>query len=308
MFVFILGFVSYDTLENANSAIESMNGFQIGSKRLKVQHKRVAGSPMPTGHQHTGHYQHNPQQQSSYYGGSQMGMMGNHQQQQQLHLLQNQGPSMYYRSPQQQQQQQHVPLQHMQHPMSLPMAPGTAPMSMQHQYGVIPMQGSPPGMGYHAGGGPPLGSPLQVRGGGAGYNVRPGGGPGMGMTMGMDGNANRGGAYSNSYAYPGGPSSPPQMYGGGPAAPGRGNSGVQQQYQHQLQPGPYAMNGGGNAAASLGVTLGHSSASGNLNASGSLNPSPKSTSGSLNPAAVGDAQASILRSRSYEDGDGVGNN
>lgn len=35
------GFVSYDVLDSANSAIESMNGFQIGSKRLKVQHKRV---------------------------------------------------------------------------------------------------------------------------------------------------------------------------------------------------------------------------------------------------------------------------
>eukprot|EP01038_Epipyxis_sp_PR26KG_P010644 gene10644-14296_t len=38
------GFVSYDTLDSANAAIESMNGFQIGSKRLKVQHKRVAGT------------------------------------------------------------------------------------------------------------------------------------------------------------------------------------------------------------------------------------------------------------------------
>jgi RNA recognition motif-containing protein len=38
-----LGFVSYDSFESANSAIESMNGFQIGSKRLKVQHKRVGG-------------------------------------------------------------------------------------------------------------------------------------------------------------------------------------------------------------------------------------------------------------------------
>lgn len=37
------GFVSYDSFESANSAIESMNGFQIGSKRLKVQHKRVLG-------------------------------------------------------------------------------------------------------------------------------------------------------------------------------------------------------------------------------------------------------------------------
>ena len=40
----MVGFVSYDILESANSAIESMNGFQIGSKRLKVQHKKIVGT------------------------------------------------------------------------------------------------------------------------------------------------------------------------------------------------------------------------------------------------------------------------
>ena len=35
------GFVSYDVLDSANLAIDAMNGFQIGSKRLKVQHKRT---------------------------------------------------------------------------------------------------------------------------------------------------------------------------------------------------------------------------------------------------------------------------
>lgn len=35
------GFVSYDSVISAESAIEQMNGFQIGNKRLKVQHKRV---------------------------------------------------------------------------------------------------------------------------------------------------------------------------------------------------------------------------------------------------------------------------
>jgi len=35
------GFVSYDSVISAELAIEHMNGFQIGSKRLKVQHKRV---------------------------------------------------------------------------------------------------------------------------------------------------------------------------------------------------------------------------------------------------------------------------
>jgi CUG-BP- and ETR3-like factor len=38
------GFVSYDSFESANLAIDSMNGFQIGSKRLKVQHKRIGSS------------------------------------------------------------------------------------------------------------------------------------------------------------------------------------------------------------------------------------------------------------------------
>lgn len=36
-----IGFVSYDSVISAESAIEQMNGFQIGNKRLKVQHKRV---------------------------------------------------------------------------------------------------------------------------------------------------------------------------------------------------------------------------------------------------------------------------
>merc|ERR1712151_103792 len=39
------GFVSYDSVMSAESAIEQMNGFQIGSKRLKVQHKRVSRPP-----------------------------------------------------------------------------------------------------------------------------------------------------------------------------------------------------------------------------------------------------------------------
>lgn len=38
---FYAGFVSYDSVISAETAIEQMNGFQIGNKRLKVQHKRV---------------------------------------------------------------------------------------------------------------------------------------------------------------------------------------------------------------------------------------------------------------------------
>lgn len=45
------GFVSYDSIIAAEQAIELMNGFQIGNKRLKVQHKRVhrhqSEVPMP---------------------------------------------------------------------------------------------------------------------------------------------------------------------------------------------------------------------------------------------------------------------
>lgn len=40
-FIFVSGFVSYDSFDSAKSAIDSMNGFQIGTKRLKVQHKRI---------------------------------------------------------------------------------------------------------------------------------------------------------------------------------------------------------------------------------------------------------------------------
>lgn len=51
LFLFLLGFVSYDSMVSAEQAIEQMNGFQIGNKRLKVQHKRVhqsCGSYGPT--------------------------------------------------------------------------------------------------------------------------------------------------------------------------------------------------------------------------------------------------------------------
>lgn len=43
----LAGFVSYDSVISAEAAIEQMNGFQIGNKRLKVQHKRVHGGNSP---------------------------------------------------------------------------------------------------------------------------------------------------------------------------------------------------------------------------------------------------------------------
>lgn len=38
--IFALGFVSFDNPTSAQTAIQVMNGFQIGMKRLKVQLKR----------------------------------------------------------------------------------------------------------------------------------------------------------------------------------------------------------------------------------------------------------------------------
>lgn len=37
------GFVSYDSPESAALAIKELNGFAIGNKRLKVQHKQIRG-------------------------------------------------------------------------------------------------------------------------------------------------------------------------------------------------------------------------------------------------------------------------
>ena len=36
----MIGFVSYDNPPSADAAIKGMNGFQVGRKRLKVQHKK----------------------------------------------------------------------------------------------------------------------------------------------------------------------------------------------------------------------------------------------------------------------------
>lgn len=41
------GFVSYDHAAAAQAAIQSMNGFQIGMKRLKVQLKRPKNENKP---------------------------------------------------------------------------------------------------------------------------------------------------------------------------------------------------------------------------------------------------------------------
>ena len=42
---FVAGFVSYDNPVSAHAAIQAMNGFQVGTKRLKVQLKRSRDKP-----------------------------------------------------------------------------------------------------------------------------------------------------------------------------------------------------------------------------------------------------------------------
>ena len=43
----LIGFVSYDNHVAAQAAIQAMNGFQIGMKRLKVQLKRAKNESKP---------------------------------------------------------------------------------------------------------------------------------------------------------------------------------------------------------------------------------------------------------------------
>lgn len=43
----LTGFVSYDNPVSAQAAIQAMNGFQIGMKRLKVQLKRSKNDSKP---------------------------------------------------------------------------------------------------------------------------------------------------------------------------------------------------------------------------------------------------------------------
>ena len=44
-FLNFVGFVSYDNPVSAHAAIQAMNGFQVGTKRLKVQLKRCRDKP-----------------------------------------------------------------------------------------------------------------------------------------------------------------------------------------------------------------------------------------------------------------------
>lgn len=61
LFCLCLGFVSFDNPSSAQAAIQAMNGFQIGMKRLKVQLKRPKDANRPYWlhqHPHPGKNQH----------------------------------------------------------------------------------------------------------------------------------------------------------------------------------------------------------------------------------------------------------
>ena len=45
LIVHLKGFVSFETPEHAQAAIQSMNGFQIGDKRLRVSLKKGKDEP-----------------------------------------------------------------------------------------------------------------------------------------------------------------------------------------------------------------------------------------------------------------------
>lgn len=62
------GFVSYDTPGAADAAIRQMNGFQIGSKRLKVQHKRLTSALGMPSH-HMSHHHAPPHHMSHHHPG-----------------------------------------------------------------------------------------------------------------------------------------------------------------------------------------------------------------------------------------------
>ena len=90
------GFVSYDTVTSADAAINSMSGFQIGSKRLKVQHKRLTGydeeqsSPYGNNHNQHGNGGGGGGGQMSRGGADRSGIQGQGSNRNQGYMMQNQ--------------------------------------------------------------------------------------------------------------------------------------------------------------------------------------------------------------------------
>lgn len=81
------GFVSYDSVISAEQAIELMNGFQIGNKRLKVQHKRI--------HHHPRHAQTSVPMPAAGPTGLVPGVVGIGEVPNQMHHHHHQSPYMY---------------------------------------------------------------------------------------------------------------------------------------------------------------------------------------------------------------------
>lgn len=141
------GFVSYDRQDSANNAIASMNGFQIGSKRLKVEHKRVSSAlwPMNAGSSGNSHNGGGRSHLGSFGGESgQDDMSGRY------HLSQSQLPPSSNRS--------HMPLpQHLHQPLAGPMSNAhtnrplmRADMSpLMTSYGAQPPMGQPHLLSQH---------------------------------------------------------------------------------------------------------------------------------------------------------------
>jgi hypothetical protein len=61
--------VSYDNAPSAEAAIKGMNGFQVGRKRLKVQHKKEK-SQGPMFGEMSGHMDSNPNDMAAQGGGA----------------------------------------------------------------------------------------------------------------------------------------------------------------------------------------------------------------------------------------------
>jgi RNA recognition motif-containing protein len=89
------GFVSYDNTASAEASISAMNGFQIGSKRLKVQHKRMSADevyPSFGGNFHNSQRQYQARSSTTW---SNHAVSNNNMQQRGVHIMQPPSPAHY---------------------------------------------------------------------------------------------------------------------------------------------------------------------------------------------------------------------
>lgn len=89
------GFVSYDNTASAEASISAMNGFQIGSKRLKVQHKRMSADdvyPSFGGNFHNSQRQYQARSSPTW---SEHVVSGNNMQHRGMPIIQPSSPTHY---------------------------------------------------------------------------------------------------------------------------------------------------------------------------------------------------------------------